>query len=196
MDFWQYIKKECLKMLYKKIETENYNLEIHYDEMAGNPRYGDNLGKMVCWHRRYDLGDNHDYSIEEFKNETTKTDNIILPLYLYDHSGITIATTPFHCNWDSGQVGYIYISKEKIRREYGVKRISKKLKERVIKCLINEVQEYDCYLTGECFDFILEDKDGEEVGRCCGFYGSDFMNNGILDYLPEELQNPELYKYV
>ena len=37
---------------------------------------------------------------------------LMLPLYLYDHSGITMNTTGFSCPWDSGQVGWIYAFKE------------------------------------------------------------------------------------
>jgi hypothetical protein len=37
----------------------------------------------------------------------------IKDLYLYDHSGITISTSPFSCGWDSGQVGFIYLTRQK-----------------------------------------------------------------------------------
>lgn len=46
---------------------------------------------------------------------------IVLPLYLYDHSGITMNTTGFSCPWDSGQVGWIYASKEDALKEFGGK---------------------------------------------------------------------------
>lgn len=41
----------------------------------------------------------------------------VLPLYLYDHSGISMSTGSFvgraqHAEWDSGQVGYIYMDKK------------------------------------------------------------------------------------
>lgn len=44
-------------------------------------------------------------------------DVAIQPLYLYDHSGISMSTSSFvgrarHAEWDSGQVGYIYLDKE------------------------------------------------------------------------------------
>jgi len=41
---------------------KKYTLKIMYDDNAQNPREWDNLGKMMCWHRRYDLGDNHNFS--------------------------------------------------------------------------------------------------------------------------------------
>ena len=43
-----------------------------------------------------------------------------LPLYLYDHSGITMNTGGFSCSWDSGQMGWIYATKEDIQKEYGL----------------------------------------------------------------------------
>jgi hypothetical protein len=125
-----------------------------------NPRSWDNLGTMVCFHNRYDLGDNHHYNHnnyngwDEMKNSITKEEDVavILPLYLYDHSGITMSTSPFSCRWDSGQVGWTFVSKKKIREEYGVKRISKELIEKVTEMLEGEVRTYDMYLTGELQD--------------------------------------------
>jgi len=77
-----------------------------------------------------------------------------LPLYLYDHSGITMNTTGFSCPWDSGQVGYIITSKERVREEWKVKRISPKLRKLVYTALKLEVEEYDHFLRGEmyCYD--------------------------------------------
>lgn len=39
-----------------------YTLFVVDDDMPLNPRTDyDNLGKIVCWHSRYDLGDKHDF---------------------------------------------------------------------------------------------------------------------------------------
>lgn len=43
---------------------------------------------------------------------------IVLPLHLYDHSGITMSTGGFSCPWDSGQVGYIYVTPKALEEEY------------------------------------------------------------------------------
>ena len=47
---------------------------------------------------------------------------IILPLYLYDHSGIAIKVGSFickavHAEWDSGKIGFIYATKEDIKKK-------------------------------------------------------------------------------
>jgi len=190
--------------------NEQYRLDVIYDETARSPREWSNLGKMICFHGRYDLGDKHDYKspedffldllddshdelvandgftsrlyyfwkqvivddgdlvddlaiqflgimedetypklgdefpaarfgrmiaeansvwIDEFLDDAKEGElqdildsldkYIILPLFLYDHSGITMSTGPFSCPWDSGQVGWIYASKQKFIDETG-----------------------------------------------------------------------------
>ena len=94
-----------------------YLIEIYPDQSPDSPREWDNLGTMVCFHKRYDLGDKHDYdennydSWDELKEDIIKQENVhtILPLYLYDHSGITMNTTGFSCRWDSMRVGFIFV---------------------------------------------------------------------------------------
>ena len=44
----------------------------------------------------------------------------ILPLYLYDHSGLTMSTNDFGDRWDSGCVGFIYMDKDTAMREIGM----------------------------------------------------------------------------
>lgn len=183
---------------------------IMQDNNAESPRdpgYQDNITKMVCWHNRYKLGDEHAFkspnvfaedmadkylsqknvlkalvngefkdfrlgeenmdgsfcveakigfipgkerwermdwaikkdSLEVIEGEATFDlemdilDNCwpdeilracskygdveIMPLYFYEHSGCSISTRSFvgrahHAQWDSGQVGYIYLDKE------------------------------------------------------------------------------------
>ena len=157
------------------IEQENCKgceIKIVYDTDPINPvEEYDSFGKMICFHKRYILGHKHGHSIESFQAflKANEKDIVVLPLYLYDHSGITISTTPFNCQWDSGQVGFIYATKEQILKEYGVKRITSKIREKVEKLLITEVDTYDKYLTGEVYGFVIE-KNGEIEDSCYGFY--------------------------
>jgi hypothetical protein len=167
----------------------DYLIEIMPDSSPESPREWDNLGTMICFHRRYNLGDKHDYdhsdydSWGEMKAAIIKKENagVILPLYLYDHSGITISTSPFSCNWDSGQIGFIFISKEKMLLEYGGKIVTKKLKEKVTEYLKGEVETYDQYLRGNIYGYKISKvttcdqghEHKEELESVWGFYGED-----------------------
>ena len=53
-----------------------------------------------------------------------------------------------------------------------MKRITKKLEERVKNDLRNEVKVYDDYLTGNVYGFYIK-KDDEIMESCFGFYGDD-----------------------
>jgi hypothetical protein len=180
----------------KTFEGNKFKLTVEQDESPFSPREDDNLGTMVCFHSRYNLGDKHDYKHEyfsgwdEMRKAIIKKENaaIVLPLYLYNHSGLTISTSPFSCRWDSGQVGFIFISKEKILKEYGGKRVTKKLVEKVTEYLISEVKTYDQYLTGDVYGFKLLNKETLDEDSCWGFYGSNVFENGIIDYIGEEAQ--------
>lgn len=149
-------------------------VEITQDEFTANPREDfDNFGTMVCWHRRYSLGDDQPSATPtEYENILPKG-SVVLPLYLYDHSGITMKTTPFSCPWDSGQVGFIYVTPEKIREEYSVKRITKKIIEKCKAVLVSEVATYDSYISGEVYLVVEKDENGEVVDSCGGYYGYD-----------------------
>jgi len=139
----------------KTINYKNYIIEVHENIHDYDPRGDDNLGTMICFHNKYNLGDLHKLKSTDFNGwkelesyiKRTLRGFVIIPLYLYDHSGITMNTNGFSCTWDSGQVGYIYTTIEKIQNIYNIKRISKKFKETIREYLIDEVKEYDDFLT-------------------------------------------------
>lgn len=245
---------------------KNYLLVIDQDEFPLNPREDyDNFGKMVCFHRRYILGDKHQFSTprafmsdliikycenttvnenviwqfvlnnkatdvrveknvevsnsydfftrfdynHSFSEEPDKTLNvdelkeviniewildqlydnemislvkdikeiIIMPLYLMDHSGISISVNDFGDPWDSGQVGWIYATKEKIIEEYGEFNDYTIAKAKHI--MENEVEFYDHYLSGDVYYYTLYDMNQEDVIDSCGSYIGDF--DDIID---------------
>lgn len=163
------------------IDKDGFTLKLYPDETPDSPREWDNAGAMVCWHRRYSLGD-IDGKKEYGGNEdflawwqANGKGGVILPLYLYDHSGITMSTGrqyPFNCPWDSGQVGWIYVTAEKIRKEWG--RNTKATKAKALRCLQAEVDTYDQFLTGQVYGYVIEDPQGEHVDSCWGFFGFDY----------------------
>jgi len=208
-----------LKIRYLETTTfGNYTIKIEHDDIQqDSPRDWEPLSTMVCWHNNHNLGDDHGYETNRVMfhmlsglyvnfNTDELTDkqyeqcvhkahklNVILPLYLYDHSGITMNTTGYSCPYDSGQSGYIFVSYEDIRKEYNVKRVSAKLRERMVKYLTTDVKTYDQYLRGEIFYFNVEktDNDGEtiDIDSCGGYYGYDdnYMISVIKDAISYDI---------
>lgn len=169
----------CENQAVESFEVNGLTVNIYYDEEPVNPRTAfDNFGKMVCFHPRYDLGDKHDYENTENLIRDIQLEEgshiIYLPLYLYDHSGLTISTGQFADPWDSGCVGLIYVSKKDVRKEYECRRISRKTLDRVLHQLESEVKEYDSYLTNEVYYYTVEDPDGEVLESCGGFFDLDY----------------------
>jgi hypothetical protein len=223
-----------------------------HDNDSCNPRENDNFGKMVCFHRRYNLGDKkdhkepddflvsllwdaepaalrplvkhliktnkyskedfrrsmkgvpadqqqgmwHDYVVTQLNSGMTKEDRtalfatfdrmgiVMLPLYLYDHSGITISTGDFGDRWDSGQIGWIYATLKDTLDNWSVKSLDdpvdyhdgnppKTVRERAVDLLKAEVKEYDLFLTGQVYGFVIQTPDEENADSCWGFLGMD-----------------------
>lgn len=172
-------------------DTE-YRIRISRDPDPESPREWDNPGIMVCWHSRYLLGDiqpeenAHQYRTQYMRGA------ILLPLYLLDHSGITMRVTPFGDQWDSGQVGWIYMTPERVSKE-GL------TEEQALARLRSEVEVYDQYLRGDIYEFVVESRPREvydiegnrlyvEVAwdiedSCGGFYGRDPFKNGMSEHI-------------
>lgn len=171
--------------------------KVYVHENPCNPRTEfDNLFTMTCSHRRYKFGDEafepDNYSGWNDLHQSLVKERgaaVILPLYIYDHSGITISTSPFGCPFDSGQVGFIWATRDTILREYSRKRLTSGLRDLARRYARGEVEVYDMYLRGEVYGYILENKNGEEVDSCWGFFGLDTIketlkemeNNGTHD---------------
>ena len=174
----------------KEQAESRFKMEILLDEDPCNPRdpnYQENLGNMVCFHGRYNLGDSHEFDSPQELNEFFEANEVIkLPLYLYDHSGITMSTQPFSCPWNSGQVGYIYMTKETLIKEYG--EYNDETVKTALEYLKGEVKEYDLYIRNEVYGYkVYEvDENGDEVDEfdaCWGFYGNEYCEESAKDSL-------------
>lgn len=182
---------------------------------ADDPRNWDNLGTMVCWHRRYQLGDedgqkygtpdafllwlynqipgvrylDRDLTVYQFSDRVWRricrqidAHYLLLPLFLYDHSGLSMSTQAeaFRAvdaaGWDWGQVGWIYVSQDRVIREYGA--WNDATRQRAMQCLVGEVETYDDYLRGECYGYVLTTVVNgieEETDSCWGFLGWEYF---------------------
>lgn len=164
-------------------KTKGLTVRIVQDEYPESPREWDNLGTLVLREYKsdenFEIGRNvenvtgnleYDLMLSHAKSKGLNINDIIFkPVYAYVHSGETFATTPFECRWDSGLYGVIYVTKQKVRKEYGAKRISKALNEKVLNILEGEIKDYDTWARGEVYGFIIE-KDEEHLDSCWGYY--------------------------
>lgn len=193
----------------KSAENNDAKIEVRIDDMSVDPRSWDNLGTIVTWHRRYNLGDEQpkegvekwrenlaielggeevydkmvdidedaDIGIREAKEkindiivETLEDKIVELPVYIYDHSGITINTSGYSSPWDSGQLGYIYATFEdakewfKSRMKEGESIKSRKWFDRIIEVLQAEIKTYDQYICNDVYCIAIYKK--EKCSEC------------------------------
>jgi len=162
--------------------NEKQILEIGQDEYAESPRDWENVGQIIFSHAKYNLGDDHSINFDEFGswnevgNELFK-DGYFLPVYMYEHGSIALSDKPFSCPYDSGQIGIIGITKEKIKEYFGVN-VDLEL---VKKSLISEIKTYNSFLQGEVYFYNLYDIEKCNLGHehleivdcCSGFYSID-----------------------
>jgi hypothetical protein len=185
----------------KQYGYKGYTIRIEPDDDPLNPRTEwDNMGTMICFHKRYELGDKHEYSSDHYSGwdelrsaiEKEEDAAIILPLFLMDHSGLSMSYSSSRfsmcdsAGWDWGCVGFIFVSRKKLREEYSKKRISKKTLELAEKVLMGEVETYDQYLTGDVWGYIIENDDDDHIESCWGFFGYDYCKEeaeGIVDHM-------------
>lgn len=180
------------------VKTEDYKgftINVKYDLSPENPRGWRDFGVMCYNHSRYTLGDIKipDYYLDKNGNSwdindektfrkwfTTEYGEIatLLPMYLYDHSGLVLKTTPFGDRWDSGQVGWIAVTKEALKKEYNVKRVTKAMIVSAEEILRGEVEVFGDYIEGNVYGYEVM-RDDELVDSCYGFYGYDDIDHCI-----------------
>ena len=174
----------------EKITKNGKTLAIHLDEWPENPRDAmDCLGTMLCWNRRYDMGSRADKTVrrefdpdhyqgwEELEKavSTSLKPAVILPVFMYEHSGVSLNTTGFSCPWDSGRVGFILATRQQILTFFDKKRLTQELRERAKKVLADEVETYSSWVNGDVYGFTVTDDETDEViDSCSGFYTNNF----------------------
>lgn len=160
-----------------------FELEVEHDDDPMNPRTDwDNFTTMICSHRRYSIGDKHDYKSENFDSWEEMKEQILLdfkvllikPLYMYDHSGITIKTSSFSCQWDSGQIGWVFIDEKQWKSLHGEVEVTE---DKLDSILESEVKVYDEYLTGNVYQYTIYEINTCDLGHehksvveSCGSY--------------------------
>ena len=124
-------------------------------------------------------------------------------VYFYDHGELKISSHPFTCPLDSGMLGFAAIFAPDIRDIYNCKRITQKTRRFARNVLDGELTQYNQWMTGDVWGYkhYKRDMDGDpiEMDSCWGFYGNDVTDNGMAEYLPEDVplftEEGELWSY-
>lgn len=162
-------------------------IKILNDDSAENPiKEFDCEAAVSVWHRNYDFGNNSRFTTAEAFEEHFREQNHALhlaknpgdriyrlPVYLYDHSGLTVSTSPFSCPWDSGQVGWVWATRTTAMELWGIMDGNQ---EAIEKILISTVNLLNDYLTGNVYGYVVEDAEGNVLESCWGFYGNPDEN--------------------
>lgn len=171
-------------------EVDGLTVEIHADDTGDSPRGWDNCAVLACEHSRYNLGDGTladaiGRSPGDFRSAAHLERYLRLchgaiavkPLYLYDHSGISMSTGSFegrapHAAWDSGLVGVAWITRETAEREGTGDRVAW-----AERCIDGEVEVYDQYLRGDVYGYVVETPAGDVLESLWGMYGWDYCRS-------------------
>ena len=146
---------------------------IIFEDCVEDPREyykDDNIGKMVCFHHRLELGDEHNFkdlkSFEEWLKQNEKDILAKRPLYLIDDetcNGNVSITTYDDCRGVNELLGYIYCTKETLKHHWCYREDD--YKEDIEERLEFEVSEYDDWLQNipPYYSFEIQNKDKEVV---------------------------------
>jgi hypothetical protein len=171
------------------------------DPQYADPRECDNLAKLYCWHPDYILGDEQfgrgDHESMEDVVEFLFCERraiLVIPLFLLDHSGISMsygrpldgaawkqadieARGRFigdEAGWDTTHVGFAYTTAE-IVESLGVPNDPDEIRRQVV----GEIEEYDKFLRGDVYGYVIEDEAGETIDSCWGFLGDEYFEEEV-----------------
>jgi len=105
------------------------------------------------------------------------------PIGAYVHSGITVwlgsmqsLSTHGSCRWDSGTIGYIYCTSDKVRDEFDAHYPDDSSSERLARVeglFEGEIRMLDSELQGDVYRYTIRDENGAVVDSCGGFVGDE-----------------------
>lgn len=194
--------------LIKRVSTGKVRVSIYPCPAMGDPREEfDNLGRMclgssgsrymaVREYNDMNGAEFHEHLQELSQEERDEMFAVILPVYRMEHGNVAYSTGSFNDPWDSGQCGYIVMTREKAESEYikdSVEEMVKKATER----LKAEVEIYSHWANGDVYEFIIEKAEEctccgnvqwEQVDSCMGYYGWDFTESGLKEQVISSLK--------
>ena len=126
-----------------------------HDPKPKNPRKEEVLTTIVAWHHKYAISDTYEYRDHAAFLESVRPEDTVRPLYMYDHGGVVLSTSPFLVLSDSAspyaghhsQVGYVLVTPERIEA-LGLDGSDTEFTQRIID---DEVKEFEAYMNGNVY---------------------------------------------
>lgn len=178
-----------------------WKADIFQDQDAQPPyEYCDMVGTLITWHRRYrfeEQGDQLGYErgqdwLDAVEDDIKAGKLIYIDVSMLDHSGISLyegssAHAQDPGGWDSGQVGFFYVSKSHWDKTHG----GKWRKSIVQECLRSELKMWDQYVTGDVYGIVVTGPNGEENpdDSCWGFWGIDDARSEAKSMLENAIEH-------
>ena len=184
--------------------------ELVYDQHATTPRECDNLGTILIapnkshWIANSDVavdtsipfGKNPFEHWENLRREQLKLKKsdiaVVYPITKYEHGAISLSLG-YTKGWDYTVSGFVYVTKDTLRKEYGVKRITKSMLNNAKNCLQTELDTLSSWLNGDCYGWQIKEysiaEDGlswqevDTLDACWGYLDQDYARNDMKDAL-------------
>lgn len=190
---------ECVITVWDKPDKKRV-LTVYVDVDYCTPRDEHNFGTMFCEHSKYVLGDvqvagdvKGYASFYDFIADSLSAEDVVLPVYLSDYSGIVLHTSIEHKESDSTKIGFIFVRENKLVSEYG--EVNDDVRDRARLILESEVKKYSDYLNAQSHFFdvtkLRESCNAPrwvEVDSCGNWTGSNdellrsWLGEGYQDY--------------
>ncbi|MGC8573885.1 MAG: hypothetical protein ACP5L0_07840, partial [Caldisphaera sp.] len=91
---------------------------------------------------------------------------------------------PFNDTWDAGQIGFMFATREDIKKWFNVDEITDEILEKTYEEFKNEVEEMNKDEQGDNFYYILI-KNGEQIDSISGFRYEDFSKDDFWEDLAD-----------
>ena len=201
---------KAIEIIEARLPNVKLQGELVYDQDAMSPREWDNLGTILIAPNKAHWIANRDSAVdisipqgnnpfkhwENLRREQLKLKKsdiaIAYPVTKYEHGAISLSLG-YKSGWDCGVVGFIYVTKEQVRKCFGVTRITQSIIARAESCLQSELDMLTAWLNGECYGWYITEyaltDDGlewEEVGileSCGGYFDQEQALGDMKDML-------------
>lgn len=181
----------------EELRLGKFRAVVRAEMDAEDPRPSDKIGTIITGHSRYEIGDVHCYNGEQqakhWQKELTSIRSALrragsavtpafvqqtlvrLPVYMLDHSGLVFSLEPFHCSWDSGQIGEIYARLDKCRKKNAAT-----TREDVERRLRTEFEAWKAWKEDHIYEYVVFEY-GETVQEGVGYIGYEGLEKCKAD---------------